>query len=558
MSWFGEADDITVYSAGISVTHLIPEMPRSPLTAAVLSAIRSNGSIVNNIVAAREQSMFSKVENYLEAVISIPALNVTTSTFPSKLGKVLPILTIRENNVNVLNSYPVAFVKGTKKALATLGMDLTDITAASDAAPVGINDVYFMLACRIGSPTKGAKAYFYHFLDMLYDPGWDGVWWSFYNGVEWRGDYLTQGWKQYKISRSNELEFTVRYLTINKQTITGVIGTVGTYRKVLAGSPLLSMAQYDPAITNFDTIACSKQINATQYVRYTIYGLEIDNHIQHAQDYTNVQHTVSMNTPTGTGNATGLFQNVNGADGSFLLPMFKEVLDKVNVFDLEQMITESIILYVHTVSQSTVLWYQSAGFFNIIGEIVSIATQIFSGSSLNLSPDLVSLIRQVAVSLLTGIVSEYLYEALAPVIGEATAAAIVGVTALVVLHYAPEGNKSLGELPWAEDLLKATLAIVGSLDKTNASEALQLTKDIDAFNKSASAFGEELDRATKLLGTTDSNLRGSNLNDIIGSYETPDEFYTRTIHQGNIGITGIDAIANYTANKLRLPKQLPA
>lgn len=556
MSWFGEDDDRVVYSAGISITHLIPTLPANPINAAVLSAIRNNGSIVNNIVAARGQTMLTRVEKYLKTVKATPSLNVTSSTFPSKLGAVLPIITIRENTVDVLNNPSAAFVKATGKALSTMSMDLKNITDAVNASPSPINDVFFMLACRINSPTVGAKAYFYHFLDELYDPAWDAVWWSFYTGV-WRGDYLTQGWKEFSIYRSYELEFHVSYLTISKQTITGVIGAVGTYKKVLVANPLISMDKYDPGGFNFDTVICSKQINPTHYVKYTIYGLLISNYIRHAQDYTNVQHTVSGNSRTGTGNIDGLFNNVNGSDGAFLLPMFKGVLDKVNPFDLEQMLAESVILYVHTLSQSTVMWFQSPGFFQLLGDIVNLVAQVFSGSSLNLSPDLVTLIRQVAVSLLTGIVSEYLYEALAPVIGEAAAAALVGVTAFVVLQYTHEGNKSLGELPWAEDLLKASLVIVGAADKVNTLDALRLNREVADFNKSATAFNEELDRATKLLGTTDSNLRGSNLNDIINAYETPEEFYTRTIHQGNIGVTSIDAIASYAANKLRLPKQLP-
>ena len=557
MSWFGEEDDRVVYSAGISVTHLIPKLPENPRNAAVLSAVRNNGSIVNNIVAVRNASMFSSMEKYLAITKATPSLDTTTSTFPSELGDVLPVIIIRENNFNILtNGSSPTFVGATKKALSTMGADLVKITAAVDASPSATNDVFFMLACRIWSPTVGAKAYFYHFLESMYDPTWDSIWFYFYQNGVWSGDYYTQFLKQFSIIQNDgELVFYVKYLTINKQTITGVIGPVGSYRKVHVAQPLLSVGV---DTENFDTTSCAKQISATQYVEYTMYGLVIENRIKHGQDYTRVFHSVSMNSPVGTGDINGYYNKVNGAYGSFLLPMFKGVLDKVNPFDLEQMLAESVILYVHGVSQTTVPWWKSPGFYAILGEIVNIVAVIFSGSALSLSPDLVTLIRQVAIGLLTGIVSEYLFEALAPIIGEAAAAAIVGVTALAVLRYAPEGIKSLGELPWAEDLLKAARVIIDSVDIASTKDALELTKDIDAFNKSADAFNEELERANKLLGTTDSNLKRSNINDIINAYETPEEFYTRTIHQGNIGVLGLDAIANYAANKLRLPKELPA
>jgi hypothetical protein len=35
--------------------------------------------------------------------------------------------------------------------------------------------------------------------------------------------------------------------------------------------------------------------------------------------------------------------------------------------------------------------------------------------------------------------------------------------------------------------------------------------------------------------------------------ETPDEFYNRTIHAGNIGILSVDAVSNYVEMQLRLP-----
>jgi hypothetical protein len=573
MSWFGEEDDTEVYSAGITVAHLIKKL-ENPLNAAVLSAVRNNGSIVNNIVAAAGHSMFARAEKYLDTVKASPHISLPTTTFPSSLGDVMPVITIRENNLNILTywEYPPDFVKVCKEALSVMGTDLSKLTDAVNAAPSAVNDVYFMLACRIGSPTVGAKAYFFHFLESLYDPTWDYYFWLGFGDDVWIGNQAPTaqqnawGKKQYTVERGNELKFIVSYFTIQKSTVTGVIGPVGSYEKSTAGYGLIGAVNYlgengersnVGKYHNFDAVNCSKQISTTQYVVYTIWGLVIENQIKHGQDYTRVLHTVSRNMPTGTGNVDGYFNKVNGAYESFSLPLFKGVMDKVNLFDQEQMLAESAILYLHTVSSSTVSWWQSAGFFQIIGDIANIVAGIFLGSSLNLSPDLVTLIRQVAVGLLTGVVSEYLFEALAPIIGEAAAAAIVGVTALVVLRYAPENIKSLGELPWAEDLLKAARVIIDSVDTANTKDALELTKDIDAFNKSALAYNEELDRASKLLDTGDSNIKRSTINDIINAYETPEEFYTRTVHQGNIGVMGLDAIANYATNKLRLPKQLP-
>jgi len=55
MGWFNWFSDQTIYSVGVSVTHLVPELPENPIKAAVLHAIRNDGSIVNNILRSEER-----------------------------------------------------------------------------------------------------------------------------------------------------------------------------------------------------------------------------------------------------------------------------------------------------------------------------------------------------------------------------------------------------------------------------------------------------------------------------------------------------------------------
>jgi hypothetical protein len=542
MSWFNWFDDTTVYSAGISITHLIPKLPESPLKASVLSAIRNDGSIVNNLIAAREQTMFSKAEDFLDYTKASYYRGLPNQNFPAQLGDVLPIIAVRENGGNVLNTLSATNLATTKKALLKVGLNLENITNGINTAPGSVDDVYTLFAANVWSDTIGSHEYFFKFLALLYTVAQDR------NII----GPSTSTERRYAITFGGELRFDIITYAVNKVTLAGTIGPIDTYTRTIGTFT-------GAGVTTPTTFIFSRQVSANTYEQYSVIGLEVRNTLLTPGRSTMVYHTM-------TGSSGALALNpafwvttpVNGSRATFVIPLFKSVLDAMNPFIQEKFLADSLILYVHSQSSQTIAWYQSPGFIETVGAIISIATAVFSGSSISLSKDLSTLIQQVAISLVTGIVSEYIFEILAPILGEATTAAIIGMAYIVAQEYVGEGNKSLGDLPWAEDLLKAALVVVQSIDSTNTEDALKLASDIAEFTKSSSVFGKELERASGLLGSTDSNLKNSNIAAILSFYETPDEFYNRTIHQGNIGVISIDAVSSYTANKLRLPKTLSA
>jgi hypothetical protein len=68
-----------------------------------------------------------------------------------------------------------------------------------------------------------------------------------------------------------------------------------------------------------------------------------------------------------------------------------------------------------------------------------------------------------------------------------------------------------------------------------------------AFQSDAETKMKLLEDAQSLL---DSNLR---LNPLVIFGETPDDYYRRTVHSGNIGIIGYAAVHDYVEVALRLP-----
>jgi hypothetical protein len=147
-------------------------------------------------------------------------------------------------------------------------------------------------------------------------------------------------------------------------------------------------------------------------------------------------------------------------------------------------------------------------------------------------------------------------------IGAKAATALTLVVAVTVMLYTGYGDVNFADLPWAEVLLKTGSAIIDTVQSVvqleNAQELLKLTAEITGFTAYAGLVTKELNRGIDLLGTPIENLLYSTANSVLLVRETPDDFYGRMIHQGNIGILGIDAVSHYTDNKLVLPKEFPS
>ena len=72
-------------------------------------------------------------------------------------------------------------------------------------------------------------------------------------------------------------------------------------------------------------------------------------------------------------------------------------------------------------------------------------------------------------------------------------------------------------------------------------------KEVSAWEKQMKEEMQLLEDAEKMLEPT------ARLSPFIIFGESPDEFYNRTIHTGNIGTLGLAAVSSFVENKLRLP-----
>ena len=101
--------------------------------------------------------------------------------------------------------------------------------------------------------------------------------------------------------------------------------------------------------------------------------------------------------------------------------------------------------------------------------------------------------------------------------------------------------------PFAADLLMISSGLSAAIQvqtQTSIQELLAEAGEFDALQK----------EQTKLLDTAKELLENSSiLSPFVIFGEKPEDFYNRTVHSGNIGVVGIDAVSAFVGQALRLP-----
>jgi hypothetical protein len=101
--------------------------------------------------------------------------------------------------------------------------------------------------------------------------------------------------------------------------------------------------------------------------------------------------------------------------------------------------------------------------------------------------------------------------------------------------------------PWAKDLLSLSSSTISSVSESYTKSLQGLKEESDEFNLLAKTKMDELEKVREEIEG------GILVTPFVLFGEDPDAYFSRTVHTGNIGTTGISAISNYCAIALTLP-----
>jgi hypothetical protein len=204
-----------------------------------------------------------------------------------------------------------------------------------------------------------------------------------------------------------------------------------------------------------------------------------------------------------------------------------------------------------------VKWYQQDWFQFVMFAAAAVMTNMSFGSAIGafsaaIAAGDVAALTTAALTLLENFVlgvaiSEGL-KLFAKAIG-IDAAILIAVIAIAYGGFQQFGGiTGLPGAPWADQLLKLGTGLVKAISADLQDAMLGLKDEFASLQLLKDQTQKEFAAANKLLENNNW------LSPITIFGESPNDFYNRTVHSGNIGVLSIGAISSYVDNALRLPK----
>jgi len=464
-----------------------------------------------------------------------PTLDSVYVEKPAEAGSYFPFAYFRYNKQSVITNKTTDAYKTTKKMVKYLGMDFDTIATTIDENP-NIGDVeqaVLMLAVPAISTDPMESRYLFDYFDNMYYA---------LEGVGADAEFLSDAElaklsglapahtqiikdKQFKMALSNN--------GIYKKMIAGSIGAVDTYKNELITtfyeedwtnetSGQVMTIQYPITIHKY-----RHQITDGLYEEVAVHRLQMQYYV-----YENYTSTADENDPI------------------LLIPIDRDVTQYYSVPDKETLYSRSLHFVFNSRVVTEVKWYQT-GLFQILMIVIAIVITIYTygagegtiAVALGLTGTS-ALIATIVINLIIGQLMAIGFKLFVKVVG-VDVATIVAVIAIVVGGYQIIQAGGVSGAPWATTMLQVASGLQGAV--LNAKMA-GLVDEYNDFTDYTKTKDEELKKAQELLDST------SILSPFVIFGEPPEGFYNRTVHSGNIGILGINAISSYVDIALTLPK----
>jgi hypothetical protein len=244
----------------------------------------------------------------------------------------------------------------------------------------------------------------------------------------------------------------------------------------------------------------------------------------------------------------------NDAGPTLLIPLDHSITNNYTTMVNEILYARSLHYVINARTRQEVKWYQSEFFQNLI-YVAAIVITVWTWGS-----DGGALIAAVAAGTMTlsaalmivamGILKQVVIAAVITLFVEAVGVDVAFIVAIAAVMYGGFKAFEAGSIkgsPTALKLLEVSSNLAQGISSVSVKAMNGLYQEAQAFSLLADAKTKELEEKQKLLETT------SILSPMVFFGESPNDFYNRTVHAGNIGMLGIDSISSYVTVSLTLP-----
>lgn len=237
-----------------------------------------------------------------------------------------------------------------------------------------------------------------------------------------------------------------------------------------------------------------------------------------------------------------------------LIPLDKSITENYSVPDREELYARSL----HYVFNSRVIqeikWYQQTWFSTFLVIVAVVITVLSLGktyqlviAALAVGATAAAITMLIVMSILRQLLIAVVIKLFIRLVG-IKIAFLVAIVAALYGGYSSMEAGSVNGAPWGSELL----ALSSGLTKAIGDD---LKNDFDGLAKEGELFTEYIKTQEEKLKAAQDELGYNNyLAPMVIFGETPAEYYDRTVHSGNIGVLGLDAIESFVDVSLTLPK----
>lgn len=502
-----------------------------------------------------DSAMYIHARYTVEGVVKYVMYRVGAGTYPaldqlfdastSTNGQFFPFLYFRYNGVSELADTNTESYRDNVKLAKYLGMNYDQVAEGVDANP-DIDDVeqaMIMFAVPANTEDQQERAYLWKFFNNLF--------------LAQGSDLRFRSEAQADIASSQLFGSSIQPpgIVIQDKRFKLSLSNRGIYRTYKTGT-VAPVGEYSSGVSTFNVPFTylqpeTQSLPATQVTIQT----PVKYH------YFRRQATV------------GLYEEIQVVDLQTRFHIFGKYstigdeLDKILLIPLDHSITESFSipqrerLYarsLHYVFNSLVVlklkWYQTE-LFQAVLLVVAMAITVFSwgadgGSAIAAALSVgayVVAFNLIFIAILEFLILRLVFKLFVKAVGIKAAFVIAIIAALAGVSYGLMDGGIAGS-PWAENLLSLASNLGNAINTQIQVQAADL-------NQSISEFDQYVKEQTKLLESAQGLLdQDHRLSPFVIFGEKPDDFYSRTVHSGNIGIVGIDAVASFVESRLTLPK----
>lgn len=470
-----------------------------------------------------------------------PVLDALINKPGQIFGEFFPYLYFRHEKKPIAEDKESVAYKSAKKMSRILGMDYNQIHEAIHENP-DIEDVQqavMMFAVPMGTDDPLEIRYLYDFMRKMYFTQQNQYQIPSASALLSVLSDVNSATRNGIVIKDSLFELALRHDGIFKKMVFGNIGDVGTTTRTYSVEQRKysvsigdGSGQLNEMIDNIPVHTFKRQTSSAMYEEIQVWNMKT------AFKVFEQYETIG-----------------DEEDEIFLVPIDRSITKGYSLRDKELLYAKGM----HYVFNSRVVvklkWYQT-GLFKAILVIVAVVLAIWTGgASLQaLAAGLAAggaaatiAIMAILKKILIGIALSYAFKIFVKAVG-LEAAFLVAIIAALAGAYQFVAQGANAGAPWVQEMLQLANGLTNAIGSVTQDMMGDLLGDYNNFLAEAEKGMDLLKDKQSLLD------QDTWLSPFVVFGESPDDFFNRTVHSGNIGTQTIEAVTNYVQVALTLPK----